>query len=210
MESGAYYASTDMLNSDLVDTLKLVCEAALEKQRLSRKPRYRSPGQPSSRRSSINDPDVRLLDSNTLGLDCLDGEDSVDLDDILLSEVPNTPREIQAFRESGPDSDDNSDSRNDLGFLNNADTLDSLLSSIALYKRATKSSLENCPLLPTKDSLAQCMSALEEVSRHLAERFTPTQTADLASLHPCTLRRVTFEDDLPLFTPEKVAGELAL
>jgi hypothetical protein len=221
--------STDLLNSNLVDTLGLVCEAALGKQRPSRRLRPRrqksspksSPKQhdedPSPGRSYLRTPSWDISDQ-----DSSDREDGMDLCRTPRPQRSGTselPGEIQILEESGADvlgCPNALRSPSSLGRPNSFE--DGLLGSFGLYKRAAKSSLKNGPLLPTKDSLARRMSALEEVSHRLAERFTQTRTAVMANPLPYALRddpaltsrdRI-FQDDLSLFTTKEVAGELAL
>jgi hypothetical protein len=212
--------STDLLNSNLVDTLGLVCEAALGKQRPC--PRFRPRRRKSSPKRHSEDLSPRRSHLSTLDRDISDQEDGID--------VFGTPRprssstyellgDIQVLEEGGTDVLGRPSTLRGPGGLDRPDPFgDNLLGSIGLYKRAAKSSLENGPLLPTKDGLARRMSALEEVSLRLAERFTPTRTAVVANPPPHALRdnraltsrdRI-FQDDLFPFTTEEVAGELAL
>jgi hypothetical protein len=239
--------STDLLNSNLVDTLGLVCEAALGKQRPS--PRFRPRRRKSSLKRHDEDPSPRRSHLGTPNRDISDQEDGIDVFGTPRPRSSSTSEllgEIQVLEEGGanvlgrpdtlrsPGSLDRPNPFGDnlLGSLDRPNPFgDDLLGSIGLYKRAAKSSLENGPLLPTKDGLARRMSALEEVSHRFAERFTQTRTTIMANPLPyaprdnptltsrdrifqddptLTSRDRIFQDDLSPFTTEEVAGELAL
>lgn len=85
---------------------------------------------------------------------------------------------------------------------------DGLLGSVRLYKRAARSSSENGPLLPTEEGRLRGLSALEEVTSRLAERFTSAKEPLLES-EPPLRNPLPSSDSLPLFTTEEVAGELS-
>jgi hypothetical protein len=217
---GSDRPSTDLLNSNLVDTLGLVCEAALGKQRPSL--RFRPRRRKSSLKRHNEDPSPGRSHLGTPNWDISDQEDGVDVFGTPRPQSSSTSEllgEIQVLEEGGTNVLGRPDTLRGPGSLDRPNPFrDDLLSSIGLYKRAAKSSLENGPLLPTRDSLARRISALEEVSHRFAERFTQTRTTIIANPLPyaprdnptLTSRDRIFQDDLSPFTTKEVASELAL
>ena len=171
---------------------------ALGKQGPCRKQRRPRRYLGSPRRRGSEDSSLESLQSNTPDLESSDQDDGIDLDarpDPEITGARPLLGEVRVFDES---------SLNAPGGPSTVE--DGLLGSISLYKQAARSSFENGPLLPTEDGLARRMSALEEVSSRLAERFT-SRAAGIVDLTP---RDRVFQDDLSPFTTEEVAGELAL